>query len=139
MSGAALGGGGVVGGPVLVNGTLAPGNSPGMLTVSNDVMVAGPAVLQYELGTSSDLTVVSGNLTLGGILNVTDAGGFGNNTYTLFTYSGALSYSGLSIGGVPLGHNYAISTNTPGQVNLVVTPPLTAFTSLPRCGRAPTW
>ena len=127
MSGAALGGGGVVGGPVLVNGTLAPGNSPGMLTVSNDLMVAGPAVLQYELGTSSDLTVVSGNLTLGGILNVTDAGGFGNNTYTLFTYSGALSYSGLSIGGVPLGHNYAISTNTPGQVNLVVTPPLTAF------------
>ena len=127
MSGAALGGSGVLGGPVTVNGTLAPGNSPGTLTISNDVVVNGSAVLQYELGTASDQTVVSGDLTLGGTLNITDAGGFTNNTYTLFTYGGALTYNGVVIGTTPPGHNYSIGTSTSGQVNLIVTPPLTAF------------
>ena len=127
VSGAALGGGGTIVGPVTVNGTLAPGNSPGTLTVSNNVVINSSAVLQYELGTNNDLTVVGGNLTLGGTLNVTDAGGFTNNTYTLFTYGGTLTYNGAVIGTAPAGHNYAIDTSTPGQVNLVVTPPLTPF------------
>jgi len=43
------------------------------------------------LGTNSDLTVVSGNLTLGGTLNIIDAGGFTNTTYTLFIYGGTLT------------------------------------------------
>jgi polygalacturonase len=127
VNGAILGGGGIIGGPVTVNGILAPGNSPGTLTVSNNLIVNGSAVLQYELGTNSDQTVVSGNLTLGGTLNITDSGGFTNNTYTLFTYGGTLTYNGVSIGTSPAGHNYAIDTSIPGQVNLNVTPPLTAF------------
>ena len=68
-----------------INGTLSPGNSPGTLTVSNNLVASSTAVLQYQLGTSSDLTKVSGNLTLGGTLNVSNAGGFTNTTYTLFT------------------------------------------------------
>ena len=47
-------------------------------------------MLAYELGTTSDRTVVSSNLTLGGTLNITDAGGFTTNTYTLFTYGRTL-------------------------------------------------
>ncbi len=127
VSGAALGGGGIIVGPVTVNGTEAPGNSPGTLTISNNVIINSNTVLQYELGANSDRTMVSGNLTLGGTLNVTDAGGFTNNTYTLFTYGGTLTYNGVSIGTAPTGHVYAIDTSTPGQLNLVVTPPLTAF------------
>jgi hypothetical protein len=127
LSGTALGSSGVLGGPVAVNGTLSPGNSPGALTISNNVVINGSAVLQYELGTNSDQTVVSGNLTLGGNLNITDAGGFANNTYTLFTYGGTLTYNGVAIGTKPAGHNYSIDTSTPGQVNLIVTQPLTAF------------
>ena len=124
LSGAKLGGGGVLGGPLTVNGTLAPGNSPGTLAVSNDVAVSGGAVLQYELGTASDLTVVSGNLTLGGTLNVTDAGGFTNATYTLFTYGGTLTYNGLAVGTTPTTNfNYAIDTSTAGLVELVVSVP----------------
>jgi polygalacturonase len=124
LSAARLGGSGVLGGPVTVNGTLAPGNSPGTLTISNDVTVSGGAVVQYELGTASDLTVVSGNLTLGGTLNVTDAGGFTNATYTLFTYGGALNNTGLTVGMIPsTNFNYTIDTGTAGQVNLVVSNP----------------
>ena len=120
-SGGTLGGTGVIGGPVTVNGTLAPGSSSvGTLTVSNNLVVNSGAVLAYELGTTSDRTVVSGNLTLGGTLNVSDAGGFGVGTYTLFTYGGTLAYNGLTIGSAPSGYNYGIDTGTAGQVKLVV-------------------
>ncbi len=77
--------------------------------------------MHYELGTNSDLTVVSGNLTLGGTLNIIDAGGFTNATYTLFTYSGALTYNGVTIGATPNpGFDYAVDTNLAGQVRLIV-------------------
>ena len=132
VSGATLGGSGVIGGPVMVNGTLAPGSPDtgvgvGTLTISNSLVVNSGAVLQYALGTSSDLTAVSGDLTLGGTLDITDAGGFTNTTYTLFTYGGALTCTNVSIGTAPAGYTYTISTSTPGQVNLDVTLPLTPF------------
>jgi autotransporter-associated beta strand protein len=122
--GATLGGSGVIAGPVTIGsgGTLAPGaNSVGTLTVSNTLVVNGAAVLAYALGTSSDLTVVSGNLTLGGTLNITDAGGFGAGTYKLFTYGGSLTYNGVTIGSTPNScFTYAVDTNTIGVVNLDV-------------------
>jgi len=122
VSAGIVGGGGVISGPTTVSGTLAPGNSPGTLTISNNLVVNGGAILRYELGTNSDLTVVSGNLTLGGTLNIIDAGGFTNATYTLFTYSGALTYNGVTIGTTPNpGFDYAINTNLAGQVRLIVT------------------
>ncbi len=126
-SGATLGGNGVIGGPVTVDGTLSPGTSVGTLTVSNNLVLNSDAVLQYELGTSSDLIAVSGDLTVAGTLNVTAAGNLANTTYTLFTYGGALTFNGLNQGSMPPYHNYAIDTNTPGQVNLVLTTTLNAL------------
>jgi fibronectin-binding autotransporter adhesin len=125
-----LGGTGVIAGPVTVNGTLAPGSSTGTLTVSNNLVVNAGAVLSYELGATSDKTVVSSNLTLGGTLNVTDAGGFTNTTYTLFTYGKTLTYNGVTIGTAPAGYACTISTNTPSQVNLVVLTPFQQWQSL---------
>ena len=125
LSSAKLGGTGVIGGPTTVNGILAPGSSPGTLTISNNLVVGG--TLQYELGSNSDLTVVTGNLTLGGTLNVANAGGFTNTTFTIFAYSGGLAYNGLSIGSAPVGYTYLIDTGTVGQVKLIVSPPLSAF------------
>jgi PKD repeat protein len=94
------------------------------------------------LGINSDLTVVSGNLTLGGTLNVTDAGGFTNGTYTLFTYGGALTYNGVTMGATPnTNFTYTIDTNTAGLVNLEVTgsvlSPSASFTASPTAGAAP--
>ena len=95
--------------------------------MSNNLVTSGGAALQYQLGTSSDLAVVSGNLTLAGTLNIANAGGFTNTTYTLFTYGGTLLYNGLTIGTVPNANfTYAISTNTIGQVNLIATAPVGA-------------
>ncbi len=122
INGAMLGGGGVIAGPVTVNGTLSPGNSPGTLTISNNLVINGGAVSLYNLGTNSDLTVVSGNLFLSGTLDVTDAGGFTNATYLLFSYGGGLTWTNFNFGFTPPGFSYAINTNTAGQVKLVVTP-----------------
>ena len=128
--GATLGGTGMIRGPMTIGtgATLSPGSGgAGVLTVSNNLVVNNAAVLQYDLGTSSDLTVVSSNLTLTGTLNVSNAGGFGAGTYTLFTYGKTLTYNGLSMGVVPAGYNYSIDIGTAGQVKLVVTSLLTPF------------
>jgi len=129
VNGGTLSGTGVIAGSVTVNsgGALSPGNPLGTLTISNNLSVNSGAVLAYELGTNSALTVVSSNLTLGGTLNVSNAGGFGAGTYELFGYGKILTYNGVSLGSAPVGYNYAINTNTSGQVSLVVTVPLSAF------------
>jgi len=131
VSGATLGGNGFIAGPVTVSGTLALGGSPGTLTIGNSLSMTGSTILQYDLGTNSDRTVVSGDLTLDGILNVTDAGGFTNATYTLLTYGGTLTTNGsptiLAVGNTPdTNKTYVIDISTAGQVNLIVgdsTPP----------------
>jgi len=145
VSGATLGGTGIVGGPVTVYGTLSPGNGSGTLTISNNLVLVAGAVLQYELGTNSSQSVVSGNLTLNGTLNVTDGGGFSNGTYTLFRYSGTLVTNGsanlLTIGTTPdpsLG--YTVDISSPGYVRLVIGPPtmpVAGFTANPTNGPLP--
>jgi autotransporter-associated beta strand protein len=117
------GAGNVKGNLIVANGaTLSPGTSVGTLTCSNNLTVGNAATLQYELGNNSDRTVVLGNLTLGGTLNISDAGGFTNGIYTLFTYGGTLTYNGVAIGTRPGGSfDYSIDTNTVGQVKLSVT------------------
>ena len=122
LGAATLGGNGVIGGPLTMNGTLAPGNSPGTLTVNNNLVINNGAVLQYELGPSSDLTVVNGNLTLGGTLNLSNAGGLQAANYPLFTYTGSLS-GDATFGATPPGYSYYLNTNTAGQVVLVAYSP----------------
>jgi len=125
-SGATLAGTGTIGGilSVAAGGTLAPGGgSPGTLTISNDLSLDNASVLQFQLGANSDLVFVAGNLTLAGTLNVSDAGGFGPGTYTLFNYGDTLSVGTLAIGTTPADYTYAIDTSVSGQVNLIVSLP----------------
>ncbi len=127
-SGAKLGGTGTIQGSVTIanGGTLAPGNGgPGTLSVGSLALSSG-SILAYELGTpggTNDLVEVSGNLTLAGILNVTDAGGFSAGVYRLFDYGGTFINNGLTLGTLPGGITasaLSIQTATLGQVNLVV-------------------
>jgi len=102
------------------------------LTVSNNMSVGSSSSLNFGLGTNVTKTVVTGNLTLGGTLNVGDGGGFTNATYALFTYGGALAYNGVTVGTTPnASFTYTVSTSTVGQVNLVVSgsapPPVDPF------------
>ena len=98
-SGATLGGTGTINGAVTVlsGGILSPGNSgAGTLTVGSLVLNSG-SVSNFDLGPPgvvgggvNDLVAVTGNLTLAGTLNITDAGGFGTGVYRLFNYGGIL-------------------------------------------------
>ncbi|WP_052949531.1 autotransporter-associated beta strand repeat-containing protein [Dyella japonica] len=135
QSGGTLGGTGTIGGDVTVanGGTLSPGNSPGTLTVHGNLTLNAGAVVDYQLGQAgtvggslNDLTVVHGNLTLDGTLNVstTPGGTFGAGVYRLFNYDGTLTDNGLAIGTSPSA-NVFVQTSLANQVNLVNTDGLT--------------
>lgn len=109
-----LGGNGSIQGAVAMKGnaTLAPGDNSlaghiGTLLVG-DLHLGDQSNLEFELNEPgvvgdkiNDLLIVSGDLTLGGILNIFDAGGFGIGTYELLQYRGDLTDNGLEFGYVP--------------------------------------
>lgn len=127
---ATLSGNGIIGGATTIEAgaTLAPGDTVGTLTFNSDLSLDNATILQFGLGTNSDQVVVNGNLFLGGVLNITNTGGFSAGDYTLFSYNpaNALTLGSLTIGSAPAGYNYSINTNTLGVVQLIValpTPP----------------
>ncbi|MEI8292492.1 MAG: autotransporter domain-containing protein, partial [bacterium] len=71
-----LGGSGAIFAPVLVSGTLSPGNSPGTLSVGS-LVLAGSSVTNIEIAslTNFDRIVVAGPATVGGSLNITPYNG----------------------------------------------------------------
>jgi autotransporter-associated beta strand protein len=143
VDGGTLAGAGTISRPVNVNSgaTLQPGNPAGTLTIGGDLTIASGATNLFALGASSATVAVTGNLTLDGSLTVTDAGGFGPGTNTLFTYTGTLTDNTLTINPLPGGYTGAINTDTAGQVDLVVTgsgsPPVAGFTAVPLSGVEP--
>ncbi|BDU21085.1 autotransporter-associated beta strand repeat-containing protein [Dyella sp. GSA-30] len=138
QSGGTIGGTGIIGGDVTIadGGTLSPGaaaGAAGTLTINGNLALGANSTLNYELGqagtpggASNDLTVVHGNLTLDGTLNVaTTAGGsFGAGVYRIFSYDGTLTDNGLSLGTLP-GTDVFVQTSLANQVNLVSTQGLT--------------
>jgi len=126
-AGASLSGSGSIAGPVsFVDGILAPGTSPGTITLGATSFSAG-SQLFYELDTPgvvgggvNDLAVVNGDLSLGGTLVVQPLAGFGIGTYRLFDYTGSLLSNALGISGLPSEFSALLDTSTPGQVNLQV-------------------
>ena len=95
-AGATLMGSGTVG-ATTVNGTLAPGNSIDTLIINGDLVLAGTSDFEIDpngvLADLADLAAVSGNLTYGGTLNVTNIGGAFSwgDTFNLFDWAGALT------------------------------------------------
>ena len=138
-SGATLGGSGTIAGGVTIadGGILAPGNSPGTISVGSLTLTPGTngstgSVLNYELGTiapgtgqTSDMTNVTGNLVLAGTLNATDSGGFTYGSYRIFNYGGTLTNNGLAVGTLPAGYTGVVQTVIANQINLVVASPTT--------------
>ena len=137
--GATLGGSGTIGGAVSIlgGGIVAPGTSPGTLTVANTFSLADASILSFELaaqnttigGGINDLITGVTDLTLDGILNISATGDWtavaDNTAWRLFNYSGTLVDNGLTLGSMPTlsaGQSFQIDTATAGQVNIVVVP-----------------
>ena len=98
-------------------------------TLSFGSMYLGPStVLNFTLGNTSSHIHVNGALTLAGKLNINAAREFSAGTYSLFSYTGNLTYKGgdLELGSVPDGYDvskfgfFVQAGVVPGQVNLFV-------------------
>ncbi len=134
-NGGVLGGSGTIGGSVsITDGVLAPGNSPGTLTINGNLALAANSTLNYELGQAgvvggslNDHTIVHGNLTLDGTLNVTQSAGgtYGAGIYRIISYDGTLTDNGLVVGTAPNGSVNYVQTSVANQVNLINTQGLT--------------
>lgn len=136
----AVSGSGSIIGDINLTGSIAPGTSPGTLTVSGALGLADTTVLNYELngadttagGGVNDLVAGVTNLTLDGTLNVaeTTAGSFLsaqlNDRWTLLDYSGTLADNGLALGttpALPVGLTWEVQINTANtSVDLVAVP-----------------
>jgi fibronectin-binding autotransporter adhesin len=128
--GGTLGGTGFIFGPVTnySGGTISPGsNGVGTLTLKSNLFLSAGSAVNFHVGTTSDKLAVSNALVLNGTFNVTSNAGFGPGTYTVMTYGSALSGTLPVIGSKPAGYSIAVSTNTVGQIRLIVqvqTPPV---------------
>jgi len=145
-SAATLGGSGLIGGNVTVESgaKLAPGNSPGTLSVSGNVTLAAGSTFQPEIDGRSysaaggagsyDRLAVTGTVTLGGTIAPTLRGitGAANNTFTPvigdgFTVMTAAGFTGSFSSVAQPSAGLAANTRfdvlyLPTNVTLVVTP-----------------
>ena len=106
-----LKGSGTVVGNTTINGTLAPGNSPGLLTFSNNLALGSSSTSQFEIngttrGTTFDAVNVGGTLTYGGAISLFFNAPITAGTYDLFGGSSGGSpasvagdFATLSVGG----------------------------------------
>jgi rhamnogalacturonan endolyase len=131
-SGGTLGGNGIIFGAVTVNagGALAPGNPSGTLTISNHLTLAAGSTTFFPIQHSpptNALVKISGPLTAGGTLNLTNIGtaalatGDRFNLWTADNYAGAFANLVLP----PLPANLAWNTNAlnlNGTLSVVAAP-----------------
>ncbi len=128
------GGGAVIGSFTIGSGaTLAPGsNSIGTLTFNNNLTLASGSTNIFEIShlpLTNDLAIISGALTNGGTLIITNSGGSALTAGDSFKLFNAGSYSGAFANVVlpPLNSGLAWNTNalnTSGVITVVSTPPL---------------
>ncbi|MGH8023722.1 MAG: beta strand repeat-containing protein, partial [Limisphaerales bacterium] len=129
-SGGTLGGTGIISGAVTVNsgGALAPGNAPATLTISNNLTLAAGSTtfMQVQHSPLTNTAVkVTGTLTNGGTLNVTNSSGAApanGDSFKLFnaaTYSG--SFSSLVLPSLPAGLGWNTNgLNSAGTLSVVI-------------------
>ncbi len=128
---ATLGGSGLISGPVIVaaGGTLRPGQGgtdTTALTVNNNVSLSGTNVIAINRASApnSGRLVVTGTLTQGGSLTVTNVGAApqAGDTFTLFTLYAAPggSFSGYTLPSLGAGLNWWQETQNATNVVLLV-------------------
>ena len=132
-----LGGSGTIGGATVINGALNPGNSPGVITFSSDLTLAGTTNLELNStvrGTGYDGVNVGGTLTYGGVLNFLFGSTFlaGGENFQVFTgldgsslpLLNSPSFTSIVLGGsytASLTNNTGVWTGTTGGYDFTFT------------------
>jgi fibronectin-binding autotransporter adhesin len=117
---AALGGQGAIAGDVTILDGGALLGAQGQTLTMGSLSLSSGSIVNVTLGAPSAQVLfdVEGLLTLDGVVNVADGGGFGMGVYRLFDFN-AMIDNGLEIGTTPGAGAYSIQTSVAGQVNLV--------------------
>ncbi len=131
QSGATLGGAGSIAGNVEVldnaNLRLMAGQTLSVGSLALDAnSIVNASLGAPSLGGGAALVDVAGDLTLGGTLNISDAGGFGTGVYRLMNYGGSLTDNGMRFGNLPSNvqvADLALQTAVAKQINLLVAAP----------------
>ena len=126
--GTLTGAGTIVGAVTVADGGTLSGRNGQTLTMSSLALDRG-SIVAAALGApgTTGLFNITGNLTLAGTLNVTNAGGYSSGVYRLFDYGGTLTDYGLAVGFIPGGTRGMVQTAVANQVNLVVNPGAVQF------------
>lgn len=124
-SGGQLEGIGTVGNTVVGAGGTLIGRQGETLNLASLNLAAGANVdVALGMPDSHRLFAISGDLTLDGVLDISDLGGFGAGVYRIMDYGGTLTDNVMDIGATPDGispGSLSVQTSVAAQVNLVST------------------
>lgn len=100
LNGGELNGNGSINGPLTSNGTIAPGASPGGITVNGNTILGSNSILNMQIGAGSpvtnyDVLTVNGTVMLDGELRLAMLSNFGSitgsDTFTILTSTSAIT------------------------------------------------
>ncbi|MCY7293687.1 MAG: T9SS type A sorting domain-containing protein [Ferruginibacter sp.] len=111
------------------NGTIAPGNSTGLLTVDGTQPFSTSSTLAIQIlnttgvGTGHDQMARSGNLTLNGTLNVTELAVIPLSSFTIINLTSGIITGNFTTINLPFGYSITVGSTTV-ILNKVTTLPL---------------
>ncbi|MBP6023679.1 T9SS type A sorting domain-containing protein [Ferruginibacter sp.] len=116
-SGASIKGNGVFNFTSVFNsdGIIAPGLSPGLLTINGAEPLSANSNLQIEMlngsgaGTGHDQLIRAGNITLAGTLTVTETGTVPNGTYTIINLTSGTVSGSFATTNLPVGYSVLVN------------------------------
>jgi len=100
--------------------------SASTFTVSNNLALHPPTILNFTLGTNTTRLAIVGNLALGGTNNIYAGAGFTNGTYTLATMTGTESGTLPVLGASPANYNCSLFLGSAApflMLNVALLPP----------------
>lgn len=110
------------------NGIIAPGTSPGLLTINSSQPLSANSTLQIEMqdgsgpGTGHDQLIRNGNITLAGNLVVTETGTLPNGTYTIINLTSGTVSGSFSMVMLPAGYVLQVNASSVQITRNIVLP-----------------
>jgi hypothetical protein len=120
---------GGVGITLINNGTIAPGNSIGTISVEGNYTATGDAKHEFQIdGTQNDKLIVTGTATLAGSLTVTDITEEEDSTLETYTFIEGGTVEG-EFGNITIPDRFVVNSDETGIFQLVLPVELISFTA----------